>query len=54
MNGALGHFMAEFKKCFPKIYRMKSDSFDSDKINDSSPIKLEAGFNTLNQFKSKP
>lgn len=21
MNGALGHFMAEFKKCFPKIYQ---------------------------------
>ncbi len=54
MNGALGHFMAEFKKCFPKIYRMKSDSYDSDKINDSSPIKLEARFNTLNQFKSRP
>jgi hypothetical protein len=32
MNGALGHFMAEFKKCFPKLYNVQEEQLNSSRF----------------------
>lgn len=49
MNGALGYFMAQFKKCFPKIYVFQDETV----FNDSKYVtKEQLKFNTVSEFKS--
>ena len=49
MNGSLGHFMAQFKKCFPKIYVFHEETFNESKYLTKSDPKFH---NLVSQFKS--